>query len=422
MIAGSIERTLIERTLATGPLGRARQRPLRAAGPADTDRLRDFVCRPSPQSRYFRFFASVAPPSTGLLRALCGASGSADILLLTDSRGDVIGHGMAADARSSRHRAGSHDRGSAHGASSSSIEANIGLVIADEWQGCGLGTVLLGLLVSRAAGRGVDALVLDVLPANDRMRGIIARRWPDAPAERTRDALIIRPPIGPCRRRERSGSANDRHAVPRPGAIVMPPPKPEVLVRQTDQLPRQPAAAARRQRSYDWDDPAAAAAAAREQDGASFLQAILDGTLPGAPIAHTLDFRPVSVRPGVVAFEFTPAEFHYNPIGSVHGGMMATLCDSACGCAVQSMLPAGQLLHQPGPEREVPAPGNIRLRADDLRGYGHSHRWPVGPRAGQADRHRRQALRARDQQLHDLPPPPATNRMRPDCERASVRE
>jgi uncharacterized protein (TIGR00369 family) len=112
-------------------------------------------------------------------------------------------------------------------------------------------------------------------------------------------------------------------------------------VRQTDQLPRQPAAATTRQRTYDWEDPAAAATAAREQDGASFLQAILDGTLPGAPVAHTLDFRPVSVRPGVVAFEFTPAEFHYNPIGSVHGGVMATLCDSACGCAVQSVLPAG---------------------------------------------------------------------------------
>jgi uncharacterized protein (TIGR00369 family) len=112
-------------------------------------------------------------------------------------------------------------------------------------------------------------------------------------------------------------------------------------VRQTDQLPRQPAAATTRQRTYEWDDPAAAAAAAHEQDGASFLQAILDGTLPGAPVAHTLDFRPVSVRPGVVAFEFTPAEFHYNPIGSVHGGVMATLCDSACGCAVQSVLPAG---------------------------------------------------------------------------------
>lgn len=111
---------------------------------------------------------------------------------------------------------------------------------------------------------------------------------------------------------------------------------------QTDLRPSPPDAAGEsRQRAYGWDDPAITAAAARERDGAEFLQAILDGSLPGAPIAHTLDFRPTSVQPGVVVFEFTPAEFHYNPIGSVHGGMIATLCDSACGCAVQSLLPAG---------------------------------------------------------------------------------
>ena len=96
-----------------------------------------------------------------------------------------------------------------------------------------------------------------------------------------------------------------------------------------------------RDRSYDWDDPAPAAAAARDVDGLAFLQAMVEGKLPGAPVARTLDFAPVSVQPGEVVFEFTPAEFHYNPIGSVHGGVLATLCDSACGCAVQSMLPAG---------------------------------------------------------------------------------
>jgi uncharacterized protein (TIGR00369 family) len=96
-----------------------------------------------------------------------------------------------------------------------------------------------------------------------------------------------------------------------------------------------------RSRAYSWDDPAITAAAARERDGAAFLEAILDGSLPAAPIARTLDFVAVSVRPGSVVFEISPAEFHYNPIGSVHGGVIATLCDSACGCAVQSMLPAG---------------------------------------------------------------------------------
>jgi uncharacterized protein (TIGR00369 family) len=96
-----------------------------------------------------------------------------------------------------------------------------------------------------------------------------------------------------------------------------------------------------RSRAYDWDDPAISAAAARKLDGAEFLEAILNGSLPAAPVARTLDFAPVTVRPGTVVFEFTPAEFHYNPIGTVHGGVLSTLCDSACGCAVQSMLPAG---------------------------------------------------------------------------------
>jgi uncharacterized protein (TIGR00369 family) len=112
-------------------------------------------------------------------------------------------------------------------------------------------------------------------------------------------------------------------------------------VYQTDLRPSRPGADAPRERTFSWDDPAIAGNAAREQDGVAFLQALLEGALPGAPIAHTLDFRPVSVEPGAVVFEFTPAEFHYNPIGTVHGGMIATVCDSACGCAVQSLLPAG---------------------------------------------------------------------------------
>ena len=60
-----------------------------------------------------------------------------------------------------------------------------------------------------------------------------------------------------------------------------------------------------------------------------------------ALFAATLGFGLVSVEPGRAVFDVTPAEYHYNSIGSVHGGVYATLCDSACGCAVHSMLPAG---------------------------------------------------------------------------------
>jgi uncharacterized protein (TIGR00369 family) len=96
-----------------------------------------------------------------------------------------------------------------------------------------------------------------------------------------------------------------------------------------------------RQRSYRWEDPATSAAAARELDGIAFFREILAGRLPAPPIMATVGFDAVSFEPGRVVFEITPAEHHYNPIGSVHGGVCATLCDSACGCAVQSMLPAG---------------------------------------------------------------------------------
>jgi uncharacterized protein (TIGR00369 family) len=73
----------------------------------------------------------------------------------------------------------------------------------------------------------------------------------------------------------------------------------------------------------------------------AFFREMIEGRIPPPPIAATLDFGWVSVEPGKVVFEITPAEFHYNPIGSVHGGVYATVCDSACGCAVHSMLPAG---------------------------------------------------------------------------------
>jgi uncharacterized protein (TIGR00369 family) len=96
-----------------------------------------------------------------------------------------------------------------------------------------------------------------------------------------------------------------------------------------------------RQRSYTWDDPAIAAEAARTLDGLSFFREIMSGRLPAPPIMATLGISAVSFERGQAVFAVTPAEYHYNPIGSVHGGVYATICDSACGCAVHTMLPAG---------------------------------------------------------------------------------
>jgi ribosomal protein S18 acetylase RimI-like enzyme len=156
---------------------------VRTAEPGDADLIRDFVCALSVRTQFFRFFTAVAPPSPGLLRALTGATG-ADIVLVTDDSGVVVGHGMAADGMTADREAGDGQAGGVH-------TADIGLVINDRWQGQGLGTMMLRLLTERAAERGVEALVLEVLPDNRKMLGIIERRWPHASRKRTPDAIRI---------------------------------------------------------------------------------------------------------------------------------------------------------------------------------------------------------------------------------------
>jgi uncharacterized protein (TIGR00369 family) len=102
----------------------------------------------------------------------------------------------------------------------------------------------------------------------------------------------------------------------------------------------QPDDAARR-RTYTWSDPVAAASEVATLSGIEALTAMAEGRVPFPPIGDTMAFEGVAFEEGRVAFQLTPQEFHYNPIGAVHGGVFATLLDSACGCAVHSMLPAG---------------------------------------------------------------------------------
>src|SRR4051794_24721143 len=75
--------------------------------------------------------------------------------------------------------------------------------------------------------------------------------------------------------------------------------------------------------------------------GLEHLEAIRDGRFPGPPIAELLGFELVEVGHGRATFAVEPGEQHYNPIGVVHGGLAATLLDSAMGCAVQTTLEAG---------------------------------------------------------------------------------
>jgi uncharacterized protein (TIGR00369 family) len=100
-------------------------------------------------------------------------------------------------------------------------------------------------------------------------------------------------------------------------------------------------ARALRTRTVRWSDPAPVAGAARSMTGLELLRAMARGDLPSPPFAEVLGVRLVSVDPSVAVFEFEPAEFMYNPLGCVHGGIVTTLLDSAMGCAFHTTLPAG---------------------------------------------------------------------------------
>lgn len=96
-----------------------------------------------------------------------------------------------------------------------------------------------------------------------------------------------------------------------------------------------------RSRTVTWGDPMVTAAAAGTMPGLDLLYAMERGDLPMAPVGPLVGFEPLEAEHGRMVFGFEPAEFHYNPMGTVHGGIAATLLDSAMGCAVLSTLPAG---------------------------------------------------------------------------------
>ena len=79
----------------------------------------------------------------------------------------------------------------------------------------------------------------------------------------------------------------------------------------------------------------------RVLSGLEFVQGLVDGTLPLNSMAETLGYDIVEVAKGRVVAAATPHAGHRNPAGTVHGGLAATLLDSAMGLAVQSMLDKG---------------------------------------------------------------------------------
>jgi uncharacterized protein (TIGR00369 family) len=100
--------------------------------------------------------------------------------------------------------------------------------------------------------------------------------------------------------------------------------------------------ASRRERMVHWQAPGPTAKVAAAMSGMEAMCGIRDGFLPPPPFAKLIGFRMAVVEPGRIVMELDPEESLENTIGLLHGATAAALLDTAMGCAISTMLPAGQ--------------------------------------------------------------------------------
>jgi ribosomal protein S18 acetylase RimI-like enzyme len=132
---------------------------IRPARMDDEQKVRAFVEALSLRSQTLRFFAGVTRPGKRLVGAMIAVDDRRDVLLAVDVDGRIVGHAM------------SFQRADA---------TEIAVVVADEWQGMGLGSRLVRLLLRRAVVRGAVCVGMDVMGENRKVLSIIKRWWPDA--------------------------------------------------------------------------------------------------------------------------------------------------------------------------------------------------------------------------------------------------
>lgn len=79
-----------------------------------------------------------------------------------------------------------------------------------------------------------------------------------------------------------------------------------------------------------------------DRPGLERLAANAAGAVPAPPAGYLLGYRIRSAERGRVLFDFFPLPAHCNYGGTVHGGILSAVADSAMGCSVLSLLDAGE--------------------------------------------------------------------------------
>ena len=88
---------------------------------------------------------------------------------------------------------------------------------------------------------------------------------------------------------------------------------------------------------YEWSNTEEIQEFGATKSGIEFLEAWLSGHIE-PPICGLLGISLIAVEKGRVTFTYIPSEAHYNAIGSVHGGVVTTVLDTAAGCALHTCL------------------------------------------------------------------------------------
>ncbi len=99
--------------------------------------------------------------------------------------------------------------------------------------------------------------------------------------------------------------------------------------------------AIKRTHTVTWGDPKISARDSDSISGIDYLRAIKEGRIEPPPAAKLIGYRIVEIETGHAVFTLEPAEYHYNPFATVHGGIASTILDTAMTAAVLSTLPVG---------------------------------------------------------------------------------